>query len=231
MNAAAPLLEIGNLVVEIQSMPALRGFSMDVAKGAMVSLVGRNGAGKTTLMRSIMGHLKPTQGSIRFEGADLIAQPRHARAGLGIGYMPEDRCLVPQLTVEENILLPLWVAKHLDRKARLDFVYQVIGELAEMRHRKALLLSGGQQKLVALARALMISRNLLLLDEPFEGVAPALAKRIAEILSELRKTGSLSVLVSESDAVHSRDLVDQVYVIERGEIKRPLAPAVPERQR
>src|SRR3981081_4006263 len=137
MNAAVPLLDIDNRVVEIQSMPALRGFSMRVVRGAMVSLVGRNGAGKTTLMRSIMGHLKPAQGSIRFEGADLAAHPRHARAALGIGYLPEDRGLVPQLTVEENILLPLWVAKHLDRKARLGFVYEVIGELAEMRDRKA----------------------------------------------------------------------------------------------
>src|SRR5262245_66148165 len=123
MNVGQPLLEIDDLVVEIQSMPALRGFSMSVARGAMVSLVGRNGAGKTTLMRSIMGHLKPVRGSIAFEGTDLAACPRHARAALGIGYMPEDRCLVPQLTVEENIMLPLWVTAHLDRKARLEFVY------------------------------------------------------------------------------------------------------------
>ena len=102
MNAITPLLEIDNLKVEIQSMPALRGFSMQVARGAMVSLVGRNGAGKTTLMRSIMGHLTPKHGAVRFEGADLTARPRHARAALGIGYMPEDRGLVPQLTVEEK---------------------------------------------------------------------------------------------------------------------------------
>ena len=122
MNAAAPLLAIDNLVVEIQSMPALRGFTMTVAKGAMVSLVGRNGAGKTTLMRAIMGHLAPARGTVPFEGSDLALRPRHERAALGIGYMPEDRCLVPQLRVEENIMLPLWVAKHLDRKARLHFV-------------------------------------------------------------------------------------------------------------
>src|SRR3954447_23786075 len=124
MSGSPPLLEIDHLVVEIQSMPALRGFSMRVTQGSMVSLVGRNGAGKTTLMRSIMGHLKPTNGAVRFEGADLATRPRHARAALGIGYMPEDRGLVPQLTVEENILLPLWVTSHLDRKARLDFVYE-----------------------------------------------------------------------------------------------------------
>ena len=93
MSAASSLLDIDDLVVEIQSMPALRGFSMRVARGAMVSLVGRNGAGKTTLMRSIMGHLKPARGTVRFEGIDLAASPRHARAAFGIGYMPEDRCL------------------------------------------------------------------------------------------------------------------------------------------
>ena len=215
MNVAAPLLEIENLVVEIQSMPALRGFSMQVPKGAMVSLVGRNGAGKTTLMRSIMGHLKPSRGSVRFEGVDLASRPRHARAALGIGYMPEDRCLVPQLTVEENIMLPLWVAADIDRKARLDFVYTVIGELTEMRQRKALLLSGGQQKLVALGRALAIGTRCLLLDEPFEGIAPALSERLSEVLASL-KGKDLTLLMSQSDMNHSRGLIDVEFTIERG---------------
>ena len=215
MNASAPMIEIDDLVVEIQSMPALRGFSMRVDRGAMVSLVGRNGAGKTTLMRSIMGHLKPAMGAIRFDGTDLSTRPRHVRAALGIGYMPEDRCLVPQLTVEENILLPLWVAPHLDRKARLDFVYEVIGELAGMRERKALLLSGGQQKLVALGRALGIGTKCLLLDEPFEGIAPALSERLSEVLGSL-KGKDLTLLMSQSDMNHSRGLVDLEFTIERG---------------
>jgi branched-chain amino acid transport system ATP-binding protein len=215
MNAEPPLLEIENLVVDIRSMTALRGFSMRIAGGAMVSLVGRNGAGKTTLMRSIMGHLKPAQGVVRFDGADLSARPRHARASLGIGYMPEDRCLVPQLTVEENILLPLWVARHLDRKARLDFVYEAIGELAEMRDRKALLLSGGQQKLVALGRALGVGTKCLLLDEPFEGIAPALSERLSEVLASL-KGKNLTLLMAQSDMNHSRELIDAEFRIERG---------------
>ena len=215
MNAGQPLLEIDDLVVEIQSMPALRGFSMHVARGAMVSLVGRNGAGKTTLMRSIMGHLRPARGTIRFEGGDLAARPRHARAALGIGYMPEDRCLVPQLTVEENIMLPLWVADHLDRKARLELVYDVIGELAEFKHRKALLLSGGQQKLVALGRALAIGTKCLLLDKPFEGIAPALSERLSEVLASLRGN-DLTLLMSQSDMNHSRALIDVEFTIERG---------------
>jgi branched-chain amino acid transport system ATP-binding protein len=215
LSPQAPLLDIDDVVVEIQSMPALRGFSMRLPKGAMASLVGRNGAGKTTLMRTIMGHLKPARGVIRFEGADLAAQPRHGRAALGIGYMPEDRGLVPQLTVEENILLPLWVATHLDRNARLEFVYDVIGELREMRDRKALLLSGGQQKLVALGRALAIGTKCLLLDEPFEGIAPALSERLAEVLASL-KGKDLTLLMVQSDMNHSRGLVDVEFTIERG---------------
>lgn len=215
MSTRPALLEIDNLVVEIQSMQALRGFSMSVPKGAMVSLVGRNGAGKTTLMRSIMGHLKSARGTIRFEGADLAGRPRHARAALGIGYMPEDRCLVPQLTVEENILLPLWVADHLDRKERLELVYDVISELKGMRDRKALLLSGGQQKLVALGRALAIGTKCLLLDEPFEGIAPALSERLSEVLASLRGE-DLSLLMSQSDMNHSRGLIDLEFTIERG---------------
>jgi branched-chain amino acid transport system ATP-binding protein len=166
-------------------------------------------------MRSIMGHLKPAQGMIRFEGTDLAARPRHARAALGIGYMPEDRCLVPQLTVEENILLPLWVADHLDGKTRLEFVYEVIGELTEMRHRKALLLSGGLLMLVALGRALAIGTKCLLLDEPFEGIAPALSERLSEVLASLRGK-DLTLLMSQSDMNHSRGLIDVEFTIERG---------------
>ena len=132
-------------------MPALRGFSMRVHPSSMVSLVGRNGAGKTTLMRSIMGHLRPARGlgAVRRRGSVDPARAIHARHS----ELATCRKIVAwslKLTVEENILLPLWVARHLDRKVRLDFVYEVIGELAEMRQRKALLLSGGQQKLVAL---------------------------------------------------------------------------------
>jgi branched-chain amino acid transport system ATP-binding protein len=121
----------------------------------------------------------------------------------------------PQLTVEENILLPLWIADHLDRKARLDLVYGMIGELAEFRHRKALQLSGGQQKLVALGRALAIGTKFLLLDEPFEGIAPALSERLSEVLASLRGN-DLTLLMSQSDMNHSRALIDVEFTIERG---------------
>ena len=209
------MLRVDGIHVAIQSVLALRGMSLTVADGTMVGLVGRNGAGKTTLLRSIMGHLAPSQGSISFDGHDLGALPRHARAALGIGYMPEDRGLVPELTVEENILVPVWVNKSLDESERLALVYRVLPELLEMRQRRALLLSGGQQKLVALARALAVGTRLLLLDEPFEGVAPALSKRLAEVIAAL-KGSATSVLIAQSDLNHSRRLVDTEFVIERG---------------
>ena len=209
------MLRIESIHVAIQSVQVLRGLSLEVSGGTMVGLIGRNGAGKTTLMRSVMGHLAPSQGRILFEGQDLAAIPKHARATLGIGYMPEDRGLVPELTVEENILVPVWTSKTLKEAARLKFVYEVLPELTEMRHRRALLLSGGQQKLVALARALAVGTRLLLLDEPFEGVAPALSQRLGDVIGSLRG-GQMAVLISQSDLNHSRRLVDTEFVIERG---------------
>ena len=209
------MLKVEGLHVAIQSVIALRGMSLEVAEGTMVGLIGRNGAGKTSFLRSVMGHMPPTKGSKTFNGQNLSALPPHARAGLGIGYMPEDRGLVPELTVEENILIPVWVNKALNAEERLSLVYKVLPELLEMRHRRALLLSGGQQKLVALARALAVGTRLLLLDEPFEGVAPALSKRLGEVIAGLKGT-EVSVLIAQSDLNHSRKLVDREFVIERG---------------
>jgi len=209
------MLKVDALHVTIASVQALRGFSLEVPEGSMIGLVGRNGAGKTSLMRAVMGHLAPAAGSITFRGENLARAPRHARAALGIGYMPEDRGLVPELTVEENILLPVWAARGLDAAERLRFVYGVMPELEPMRERRALLLSGGQQKLAALARALAVGTRLLLLDEPFEGLAPALSRRLSDVIAGLRGRG-LAVLMSQSDLNHSRSLLDREVVIERG---------------
>jgi branched-chain amino acid transport system ATP-binding protein len=209
------MLEIDRLHVSIQSAQVLRGLSLSLGKGQMVGLIGRNGAGKTTTLRAIMGHLPLGSGAIQFDGQDLSRLPPHARAGLGIGYMPEDRGLVPELSVEQNILVPLWATGVADTSERLEFIYKVLPELHEMRDRRALLLSGGQQKLVALARALTIGTRLLLLDEPFEGVAPALSARLSEVIASLRGS-ELSVLIAQSDLNHSRSLLDAEIRIERG---------------
>ncbi len=214
------MLKIDALDVSIAAVQVLRRFSLEVPTSQMVGLTGRNGAGKTTVMRTVMGHLPPGGGGISFDGHDLVRLPRHKRAALGIGYMPEDRALVPELTVEENILVPVWVSKTLRARERLAFVYDVLPELREMRERRALLLSGGQQKLVALARALAVGTRLLLLDEPFEGVAPALAGRLSDVIGGLRGS-HLSVLISQSELNHSASLLDREFVIERGANRLP----------
>jgi branched-chain amino acid transport system ATP-binding protein len=225
------MLQIERLCVRLAGADVLRGVSLHVRPNAFVALVGRNGAGKTTLMRSVMSLIPSWSGEIRIGDRAVTRAKPSDHASNGVGYMPEDRRLIADWTVEQNILLPTWACRIPDPAARLASCYALIPEIVPFAGRRAMELSGGQQKLVALARALMVSRNLLLLDEPFEGVAPALARRIAEILSELRKVGSLSILVSESDAVHSRDLADEVCVIERGEIKQPRIPAAHEHQR
>ena len=144
---------------------------------------------------------------------------------MGIGYMPEDRRIVPQLTVEENVLLPAWAAGE-DRRERLARIYALIPEVAALKDRKGLQLSGGQQKLTALARALMCGTKLLLLDEPFEGVAPVLAQRLAEVIALLRDEG-VAVMLSESDLSHSRRLLDVVFRIDRGEVVSGVETASP----
>lgn len=211
------MLEVSGIDVSIGQVQVLRKVSISVPPGAMIGIVGRNGAGKTTLMRAIMGLLPLKAGGITFEGADLAAKPAHARAGYSIGYAPEDRRLIPELTVEENLMIPAWNAGLKDAEARLEDVYTLIPEAKEFCTRRALQLSGGQQKLVSIARARMMGRKLLLLDEPFEGVAPALSKRIAEVVASLRPLG-LSIVLSGADLQHAGRGLDKVYKLDRGEI-------------
>lgn len=211
------ILELDNIVVNIQKTPILRGLSLTIDDGEFIGLVGRNGAGKTTTLRTIMGMIEPLSGSVNLFEKNVSGLEPHRRPAMGIGYMPEDRRLVPQLTVEENILLPSWVIDGLDHQGSLQFIYDLMPELLPMNERKAMLLSGGQQKMVALGRALMAGTRLLVLDEPFEGVAPALANRLAEVISTLRQQGR-SILIAQSELGHTGAVMDREYVIERGEI-------------
>ena len=212
-----PVLAVSDLDVRIGATPILRGVRLSVPSGSMCGLIGRNGAGKTTLMRAVMGALPVRRGAMELGGVDLAATPAHGRAHLGIGFMPEDRRLVPDLTAEENILLPVWATGAGDVRQRLQWIYRLMPEVEEFRRRGATTLSGGQQKYVAFARALMRGTRLLLLDEPSEGIAPIFAQRMVEILDDLKREGA-SVLVAESNDVHIAGLLDRTFVIERGSI-------------
>lgn len=224
------MLRLDDLSVSIGTVAILRNVGLELRTGEFAGLIGRNGAGKTTLLRTLMGLLSVKAGSVQFDGQPLAQVPTHARVRLGIGYMPEDRRLVPGLTVEENVLLPAWSARMPDAKDRLARVYAAIPEVREFGGRKALQLSGGQQKLVALARAMIAGTRLLLLDEPFEGVAPVLARRLAEVIAGLRATG-ITVILAESSLTHARHLLDRSFVIDRGAVsqsavdERPTATA------
>jgi branched-chain amino acid transport system ATP-binding protein len=211
------MLEVKRLAVSIGPTPILRDVSLTVEAGSMCGLIGRNGAGKTTFMRAVMGVLKPDEGSIRIDELDLLSQPAHRRTRAGVGYMPEDRRLVPELSAEENVMLPVWSTGIADADKRLSWIYDLMPEVQEFRDRGATTLSGGQQKFVAFARALMAGTQLLLLDEPTEGIAPVFAHRMTEIVSDLRASG-ISVLVAESNTVHFQGVLDHTFHIERGSI-------------
>jgi branched-chain amino acid transport system ATP-binding protein len=210
------MLEVRGLNVSIGPIPIIRDATLSVNEGEMCGLIGRNGAGKTTLIRALMGAL-PAQGKAALGHVDLLALPPHRRAGHGIGYMPEDRRLVPEFTVEENIRVPAWATQADGVEERLEWIYSIMPEVARFARRRALELSGGQQKMVALARALMAGTRILLLDEPFEGLAPALARRLGEVLANLKSEG-VSVLIAESNEVHVLDLLARAYFIERGSV-------------
>ena len=210
------MLKVENLNVSIGPIPIIRDASLAMNEGEMCGLIGRNGAGKTTLLRALMGAL-PATGKAELGHVDLLALPAHRRASHGIGYMPEDRRLVPEFTVEENIRLPTWATLADGVDERLEWIYSIMPEVARFANRRALELSGGQQKMVALARALMAGTRILLLDEPFEGLAPALARRLGEVLANLKSEG-VSVLIAESNEVHVLDLLARAFFIERGSV-------------
>jgi branched-chain amino acid transport system ATP-binding protein len=208
------MLRVSNLNVSIGPIPIIRDASLTVNEGQMCGLIGRNGAGKTTLIRALMGAL-PARGKAELDHIDLLRLPAHRRVGHGVGYMPEDRRLVPEFTVEQNIRLPTWSTQADGVDQRLEWIFSIMPEVARFNQRRALELSGGQQKMVALARALMAGTRILLLDEPFEGLAPALARRLGEVLGSLKSEG-VSLLIAESNEVHVTDLLGCAYRIERG---------------
>ena len=210
------MLSVESIRVTIKGFLILRRISLDIPPGELVALVGRNGAGKTTTLKSIMGILPVSGGTIQLDGTDLVRVPGYRRAALGMGYMPEDRRLIGQLTVEDNILMPAWASKLQDGEARLAHIYDKMPEVAAMAKRRASTLSGGQQKMIALARAVMSGKKLLLLDEPFEGLSPAMGDKFAAAILDIQ-SDDLAILIAESDSKRL-NFVKKMYTIERGEI-------------
>ncbi len=209
------MLKISNLSVSIDNIQILSNVSITVNKFS--SIIGRNGAGKTTLVRSIMKILENNAGTIHLNDINISQYKTHTMTSLGIGYMPEDRRLVADLSVKENILLPLWSNNLKNVEKELERILTFIPEIKPFLKSNAYQLSGGQQKLVALARAMIIGKKLLLLDEPFEGVAPALAERLVELILELNKL-DLITLITESDEAFSQIINAEIVKLERGRI-------------
>ncbi len=215
------MLRLEGASVDIAGARILRGLSLHVPAGGRVALIGRNGAGKTTTLRALMGLVPLRAGRIAIDGRDCTRVEAHARAGLGIGYAPEERRLFGSFTVAENITLPAEVLRlpRPEVERRRDAVFALLPELHDFAGRKAAGLSGGQGKMVALGRALMVGTRAVLLDEPFQGLAPALALRYAEALGRLRAAlPDVAILITESSPDLLTSLVDATYVIERGEI-------------
>ncbi len=202
----------------------LHGLSLRVDKQEVVCLVGRNGAGKTTTIESIMGFLPLRAGKIVFNGEELSALPTHERAKRGIGYSPEDCGVFPELSVNENLMISRWlgeeVAKHRNEGTRPDpeaQAFAVFPEVKSLLQRQGLHLSGGQRKMVAVARAMMLSPTLLLLDEAFEGLAPVVVSRFTEAVMKIKALG-VSILMAESNLAAAARIGDRLYAIDRGEI-------------
>lgn len=213
------MLEVRDVHVKLTGVVILRGVTLDVPGTGIVGLVGRNGAGKTTTLKAIVGLVPVLSGAIRLDGRDITRVAPYERPRLGPGYLPgylpEDRRLIGALTVEENLLLPAWATSRGESAHRLGLLYELMPELRPLARRRAASLSGGQQKMAALGRALMTSGKLLLLDEPLEGLSPALSRRLADVV---RGLSGVAVLVTESDVNRMRMMTDTIYTIERGEI-------------
>jgi len=212
------MLKIDHVNVFIKTSQILRDVVLEVDEKEVVCLIGRNGAGKSTIMRSIMGFLTPDRGKIHFLDRDITGLAPYEVAQMGIAFSPEDSGIFPDLTTAENIQYPTWTretSKTADE--RVGLAYSVFPVLEKYRSRKGTQLSGGERKMLSIARALALDPALFLLDEPFEGLSPAILPQLAESIHGITKMGP-SILIAESNIYHVPEFTNRLYVIERGEI-------------
>ena len=209
------ILEVREIVTSYGQSQVLHGVSLVVGQGEVVSLLGRNGVGKTTTFRSIMGLTPPRSGSILLKGTELVGKKPFEIARLGIGYVPDDRRIFADLTAEEN----LEMARRLSRRSKgpwsIDRVYKLFPVLERLRASKGTTLSGGEQKMLAIGRALMKNPDLILLDEPIEGLAPLVVRNVVEVIQEIQKSG-VTILLADQNLKFCRKVSGRGYIIEKG---------------
>ena len=213
----SPMLEVTDLEVSYGKIKAVKGISFTVEEGEVVSLIGTNGAGKTTTLRTISGLLRPSGGSIRFEGKEISKTPAHQIVTLGLAHSPEGRHIFPGLTVEENLMLGAFSRKDGDLHTDLKEVYELFPILAERSRQSAGTFSGGEQQMLAMGRAMMSRPKLLMLDEPSMGLSPIMMKRIMTTVTTLQQRGT-TILLVEQNAQAALKRASKGYVLEVGNI-------------
>ncbi len=223
MLSSELMLDIEDLEVRYGNIVALNGISLNVKKGELVSLIGSNGAGKTTLLRTISSQLKPTRGNISFEGQSLPRLAAHKVTALGIAHSPEGRRVFATQSVRDNLLLGAYPRfKKEGRKAiekEMGHIYDIFPKLRERQLQQAGTLSGGEQQMLAIGRAMMLKPRLLLLDEPSMGLAPVIIDEVFEVIKRLRDSGETTILLVEQLAYRALKVADRAYVLEQGKIR------------
>ena len=216
------LLEVQDMAVHYGKIAALKSISLEVDSGEIVALIGANGAGKTTTLKTISGLRPLTSGRVSFDGRDISRMPGHKRVAIGIGQAPEGRGIFPGMSVQENLLMGAYARKG-SKDADLAEVYELFPRLAERKTQSGGTMSGGEQQMLAIGRALMAKPKVLLLDEPSMGLAPMLVTQIFSIISEINRRGT-TVLLVEQNAAQALQLADRAYVLETGRVVKS-APA------
>lgn len=213
------LLEIKGLEFLIGRTQILRSISMGIKEGELVCLLGRNGSGKSSILKNVIGLYNPSGGRILFKGHDITLRPTRERVMLGLAYSPEDTRVFPDLTVEENIKLGIWVTEGTERAGGFSWekAFQIFPVVKKILKRKGAYLSGGEKKMVSITRALALSPSLLLLDESLEGLAPLVVRHFAEAMKNIRDLG-ISILLAESNLRNASLVSERAYIVERGEM-------------